>query len=73
MRIFGMEKCKLIANFSATMMTSLPSLSHEQEHEPNEAIQSGGIIPDVHASTKPRVAGQTSALCSARRQVDRCC
>ena len=26
-RIFGMEKCKLIANFSATMMTSLPSIS----------------------------------------------
>ena len=27
MRIFGMGKCKFIANFSATMVTSLPSLS----------------------------------------------
>ena len=27
MRIFGKEKCKFIANFSATMVTSLPSLS----------------------------------------------
>ena len=27
MRIFGKGKCKLIANFSATMVTSLPSLS----------------------------------------------
>ena len=26
-RIFGMGKCKLIAKFSATMMTSLPSIS----------------------------------------------
>ena len=26
-RIFGMGTCKLIANFSATMMTSLPSIS----------------------------------------------
>ena len=26
-RIFGMGKCNLIANFSATMMTSLPSIS----------------------------------------------
>ena len=26
-RIFGLGKCKLIANFSATMMTSLPSIS----------------------------------------------
>ena len=26
-RIFGMGKCKPIANFSATMMTSLPSIS----------------------------------------------
>ena len=26
-RIFGMGKCKLIANFSTTMMTSLPSIS----------------------------------------------
>ena len=26
-RIFGMGKCKLIANFSVTMMTSIPSLS----------------------------------------------
>ena len=26
-RIFGMGKCKFIANFSATMVTSLPSLS----------------------------------------------
>ena len=26
-RIFGMGKCKLFANFSATMMTSLPSIS----------------------------------------------
>ena len=26
-RIFGKGKCKLIANFSATMVTSLPSLS----------------------------------------------
>ena len=26
-RIFGKEKCKFIANFSATMVTSLPSLS----------------------------------------------
>ena len=27
MRIFGKGKCKFIANFSATMVTSLPSLS----------------------------------------------
>ena len=27
MRIFGKGKCKLIANFSATMVTSLPSFS----------------------------------------------
>ena len=27
MRIFGKGKCKLIANFSVTMVTSLPSLS----------------------------------------------
>ena len=27
MRIFGKGKCKLIANFSATMVTSLPSIS----------------------------------------------
>ena len=27
-RIFGKGKCKFIANFSATMVTSLPSISH---------------------------------------------
>ena len=26
-KIFGMGKCKVVANFSATLMTSLPSIS----------------------------------------------
>ena len=32
MRIFGKGKCKFIANFSATMVTSLPSLSLSLSH-----------------------------------------
>ena len=47
MRIFGKGKCELIANFSATMVTSLPffslSLSHRAHLTHN--IESASALP----------------------------